>query len=135
MPPKKSNTGTAKDLPTQPWKKGVTYVHVNQTNIQQCNKLRLRALQGEIDMETAIQQMPDAMTVKHEKTNRYGSTVILRDPLTGVELARFEHTPDRPYSCGAQIVLMTQLHVDVISREHPEGYSEESEGVCKVAPQ
>jgi len=84
-------------------------------------------------MEEAITQMPDAMTVKHNKTNRYGSTIILRDPQTGVELARFEHTPDLPYSCGAQIVLMTKLTVDVISREHPEGYSEESENGCKLA--
>lgn len=76
-------------------------------------------------METAVSLMPDAMTVKYNGTNRYGSIVILKHPETGEELARFEHTPDKPYSCGAQIVCATRLAVEVISREHPEGFVEE----------
>lgn len=119
-------SGRPKGLKIQPWKKDVTYIHVNQKKIQEGNKPRLRAVKGEISMEEALKQMPDAMTVKHNKTNRYGSVVILRDPKTGEELARFEHRPDSPYSCGAQIVCMTRLQVDVESRHLPPGYSEEA---------
>lgn len=101
-------------LKKQTWKKGYTYVHVNQGEIKTSNKLRKAALDGEITQECALAQMPFALTAKTNNSNDYGSMVIITHPDTGEELGRFEHTPFNPYTCGAQIVFKTKMKVEVI---------------------
>ena len=78
-------------------------------------------------MDEAVSKMPDVITVKYNGTNTYGSTVIIRHPETGEEVARFVHDPGKPYSCGAQLVCITQMDVEIISRHANQGGFEGSD--------
>lgn len=62
------------------------------------------------------------LTVKQGRTNRKGHEVILRDPVTGIELARLSHCPYHPLDCGAKVYLSTELLVEVIPelQDHPD---------------
>jgi hypothetical protein len=95
------------------WVRDWKFIHVNQHNIKQCNILRKKASDGEITKEQALSEMPHAITVKTNKSSEYGSLIIVRHPDTGEELMRLEHTPFDPYNCGAQIVIKTQMDIEV----------------------
>jgi hypothetical protein len=100
-------------LEKQKWEKGYTFVHVNQHVIAKGNKFRKAALDGEITKEEALEQIEDALTVKTNKRNDYGSVIVITHPITGEEVGRFEQTPFSPYSCGAQIMFKTKMNVTV----------------------
>lgn len=102
----------------QPWQRGYTYLHVNQTSIKQCNALRKKALDGEITKEAALAQMPHALSAKTKDDNTYGSTIIVTHPETGEVLMEILHSPFDPYLCGAQIVIRTQMNVQVTEEKH-----------------
>ena len=104
-------------LKQQKWEEGHTFVHVNTNRVKTNNKVRKAALDGDITKEAAIEQIEDALTVKTNKRNEYGSVVIITHPDTGEELGRFEQTPFNPYSCGAQIMFKTKMVVTVLEKK------------------
>lgn len=114
-------SGQTKAVKTQPFKKGVKYIHVNQHVIRECTTVRKQVTDGKMSKEEADLTMPDAMTMKFNGSNIYGSVFIVTHPETGEEVGRFEHKPFNPYSCGAQIVFMTIMNVEVLSRGKNEG--------------
>lgn len=101
------------NLEKQKWDKDFTYVHVNVNKVRANNKPRKAALDGEITKEVALELIEDALTVKTNKRNDYGSVIVITHPETGEELGRFEQTPFNPYSCGAQIMFKTKMNVTV----------------------
>lgn len=101
------------NLEKQKWDKEHTYVHVNVNRVRTNNKFRKSALDGDITKEEALELIEDMLTVKTNKSNHYGSVIVITHPETGEELGRFEQTPFNPYSCGAQIMFKTKMNVTV----------------------
>lgn len=104
-------------LEKQKWEKGYTYVHVNVNQVRSNTKFRKAALDGEITKEEALEKIEDALTVKTNSRNDYGSVIIITHPETGEELGRFEQTPFNPYDCGAQIVFKTKMVVTILEKK------------------
>jgi hypothetical protein len=78
-----------------------TVIHVNQHHIKR------NAKEGTDD---------PVLTVKTYKSNDYGHEAVIKLP-DGTEVGRFVYRPLDPLSCGAKVWFMTDLDVEVLTRE------------------